>query len=410
MKIFGSEIWVGRFIEVIALVVICLCCYLIVNKLTGKKIWGLVAGLLPLTQPIIRDWSLQYRVDMLAVMFSVLGLWIVIRYKNSKWIYASIPIFLLGLLTKISAISGLGATCIYLLIYNRKVFFNYASMMFVGLIISFGGIQLLSGGWYFSNIITWNVTAFWTLPVIITNISSIILPLSALLSLAVFYVISKIKEKYYSLPLLFLGISAIVDFGSGLRVGGFLNYYLEFIIAVCMCATLILPTIIDKAKERYILTNKVDFHGLVIAGVFIISLTICLKTAFPFPSEKYNEEVEYVKNRISDTQKPVITENTGLVVSAGKDIYAEFFIVTNATRLGFFDDTEYVNDYKNQKFDYIILRIPINERQYGDGHFTKEIMDAINENYTLIYHPEMNFYWYGIALYESNNKLLSCKE
>jgi len=73
--------------------------------------------------------------------------------------------------------------------------------------------------------------------------------------------------------------------------------------------------------------------------------------------------------------------------------------------LGLIDDTNYVNDYRNQYFDYIILRIPIYMRLDGDLHFKKEIIDIIGENYTLICEPSETFYWYGLFVYESNNKI-----
>jgi len=411
IKIFGSDLWVGRTVMVISTLIICWLLYLIVKRITGKRTYGIIAGLLPFTHPVIRDWSLMARVDMLAVMLSFVGFYIVLRYKDSKWIYLSTFFFSIALLTKISAVAGIGATLAYLLIYNRRVFCKYFPILLFVVGTPFVILGIITKGQYFDHIMLYNATAstFWNLATITTNVSIVILPMIVITIIALALTVKMFRKKHRTelkmLSVLFFVIALAINFFFALRPGGFINYYLEFIFGACLCTAIALPLIIEKAEMELRTRGKIFANGFLIMLLVANFGTICYKHAFPFPNEKYTEEAKIAVEIIKDTDRPVVTENFGLVTNAGKDIVCEHFMTTNAAALGTWDDTNYVNEFRTQYYDYIILRVPTYKRANGDWHFRKEIIDLIDKNYTLIYEPEENFYWYGIYIYKSNNTL-----
>ena len=411
IKVFGSDLWLGRTVMFISTLIICWLLYLIAKRITGKKVYGIIAGLLPLTHPVIRDWSLMARVDMLAVMLSFVGFYIVVRYKDSKWIYLSILFFTITLLTKISVVSGIGATLIYLLIYNRKTFYKYFPLTLLAIISSFALMGIITKGAYFDHILLYNATVntFWNLATIITNVSIVILPMIVVSAIALIFTAKILRKKYRTglnvLIALFFVIAMVTNFASALRPGGFINYYLEFIFGACLCVSIILPSIIGKVEMEYRTKGKVLANGFLVMLLIVNFSTICYKHAFPFPNEKYTAEAKIVTEIIKNTDKPVVTENFGLVTNARKHIVCEHLLATNAAVLGTLDDTAYVNSFREQYYDFIILRVPTYKRTGGDWHFKKEIIDLIDKNYTLIYEPEENFYWYGLCVYKSNNTL-----
>jgi len=411
IQIFGVHLVIERSIMFASTIIICVVLYLIVTRVTGKKVYGIIAGLLPLTQPIIRDWSLVARVDMLAVMFSITGFYIALRFRNSRWMYLSIILFACAFFTKISALAGAGAVLIYLLIYNRQMFVRYAGILAGSIAGIFGLLQLITKGGYYYNVFFCNNTIdkVWNLPSLLTNISIVIFPLAIIFVIAATKTIRTFRNKNRSdldtMIVLYFLVAMGLDCIIALRPGGFINYYLEFIIGACLCTSIALPAIIKRAQQDYMQKRKVMASGLLIMLMITGFCTISPKNAFPFPSIKYTEEAKIATQLIQDTNRPVITENSALVVNAGKDLYVEPFDFTNMAALGLIDDTNYVNDYREQYFDYIILRMPTCKRVDGDLHFKKEIIDIIKENYTLIYEPSENFYWYGLFVYESNNKI-----
>ena len=413
INMFGNELWTTRLIMCVSAIIISVMLYLIVYRLTHKKVWGLIGALIPFTQPIIRDWSLMARVDMLAVMFDIVGLYLVIRFMNSKHIYWSIIPFTLAIFTKPTFIAALVAVLIYLLINNRRVLWRYLVILIPVVAICIAILQVMTDGHYLEHVVVASRTVDLTWPwaVIQINLVGVLTPLAIILALAVLYIKKSfsrwaLRLKDIDLLGLFLVTSVVIGFISALRPGGFINYYIEFIYASCLCAVLILPRFIERTIEKYREHTAVGSYALILAAMFILMLAVSPKSAFPFPNEQYDEDVAIVTEIISDTNEPVITENTGLVMNAGKELYAEFFVITNWAQLGIWDDTNYINDYRNQKFDYIILRVPLSERPDGDGHFNKEVMQAIRDNYTLIYSPPDNFYWYGLCVYESNSKYM----
>lgn len=407
INVFGNDLWVTRVVMCLSTAIISVMVYLIIHRMTGYKLWAIIGALIPFTQPVIRDWSFMARVDMLAVMFDIVGLYLFIRLKDSRHVYWSIIPFTLAVFTKATCVAALAAVLLYLLIKNRRLLLKYAvcfGVLFGG---CFAVVQYISGGQYLTHVVTASRTTsvFWNLAALETNWVGVLTPLAAILALAILYVKKCRRAREMSVFALFFVVAFAVDFVSALRVGSFVNYYIEFILATCICAVLILPRFIEMAKSQYKKgVSAVAPYALVLAVLFVLLAVISPKHAFPFPNGQYDEDVAAVTEIIGDTDRPIVTENAGVVVNAGKDLYIELFIMTNWAELGIWDDSSYVAKFEEQEFDYVIMRMPISHRPDGDGHFSGEVMDAIRNNYTLIYSEVENFYWYGISLYRANNR------
>jgi hypothetical protein len=416
IKVFGWSLNLGRYLMFGATIISCGFLFLIGKEISRKWYVGLVAGLLPFTQPTIRDWSLMARPDMLAVMFSVIGIWIVIKTEKteSKWIYFSIVLFVIGILTKLSAMSGICATLLYLMINNRKVFWKYAGIFGLTIGLLFIADRIFLNGEYVTHIIKYNNTnpVFQYQMAFVNNLETVMFPLSIIMIMALTYMVRRLlKERNFALiPCYFFGTLAI-DFLTALRAGSYINYFIEFILMACLTAALMIPEIIIRIKkEEDIIRNgkRILFSTstlLITLLLFQPLMKVNYVHAFPFPNEQYDSDTRKVIEMIKDTDKPIPTENAGLVLNAGKDPLIEPFVFTNMSRLGLWDDSDYLDGYIEQEYDYLILRIPMYMREDGDGHFEKEIAHAIEDNYTLVFEPKVNCYWYGLCLYEANRKL-----
>lgn len=403
IKAFGAELWTGRLIMCMSTVVISVMFYLIIMRLNGNRLWALIGAILPFTQPTIRDWSLMARVDMLSVMFDVIGLYLFVRFKNCNHRYWSIIPFILVTLTKLVNIAGLLAVIVHLLITNRRQLLKYLVVFVPSLIATFVIMQVVSGGEYLNHVVFYNGTTefVWGMDIILNNWRTVLLPLSAFAMLAVVYVRDRWFKNIGIIGWFFL-LAFFMDFFGGIRPASYINYFVEFIYATCLCAAFVLPVLFMRVKVKRAIKQH---YAVMVAAIFIVMLVVGVKTAFPYPTEQYTRDVEIITEKIQDTDEPIITENSGLVLNAGKELYAEYFLVTNMAALGRWDDTNYVNDYQEQKFDYIILRTAHYNRPDADGHFSRPIMDAIKKNYTLIYDPKPIFYWYSVCLYEANDRL-----
>lgn len=415
IHLFGFSLALGRAVMIISTLITCGLLYLIALKLTGRRLYGVIAGLLPLANPIIKDWSLMARTDMLAVMFSVAGVYLFIRFKESPkgWLYASIPLFVLAFYTKQTAIAGVLAVMIYLLIKNRRTFVKYAIafIMPIGVILVIG--NLLTGNEFFRHMFVYNQTypTFWPLNAILEVLQDVLIITATPLILGFVYAIKHPKgfASIYFLTALMTGLATLF------RNGSFLNYMIEATFAASLCAALLLPELAEWLRSQkttspmpasYIGIKKTTIiYALLTVLIYYLAFMGC-QHAFPFPNEKYENEFAVAAAMISDTNEPIPTENAGLALYAGKVPYIEPFVFTDMTDLGYWNETQYIEDLNNQRFDYIIAIAPItNPPRSGHGHFSHAVIKAINENYSVAYYPEANYYWYGLCVYEANERI-----
>ncbi len=404
VKLFGAELWVGRAISFISALVVCVLIYLIVKGISGRKGYALLASLLPATQPIFRDWSMMARVDMPAVMFDVIGFYLVMKFKNSKYIYLAIIPFVIAGMIKLTAIAGLIAVIVWLFLYNRKKLIIFSALSAFGLMMILLPLEIISKWTYLNHIITYNNTIQNIhLGTFLVLLNGFVYPFMILGVLSIFYLRECSKDGDWSLPCLFFISALMIGLLTTLRSGAASMYYLEAIIASSVSALLGF-FYLSKSK---ILVAGVANYGFValLVGIFVIYAS---KANFVLPDKQCTDEINTVKVILSDSQKPIITENPSLAMAIGKDLYIEYFIFTNMTRLGYWDETPYIKKYKEQYFDYVVLSAPIDKRIADgvlDGDFTDVVLEAIDNNYTLIYQTD-NLYWsYSMFVYEANGKL-----
>lgn len=408
VKLFGATLLVGRALSFSAALIACFLLYLITTRLTGKKSYGLLAALLPATQPIFRDWSVMARVDMPAVMFDLLGFYIVVKFKDSKWFYLAIIPFLCAMMIKLSAIAGLIAVGIYLLIYNRKRFLAFAGLSAIGLIAILIPLMIVSDGTYLNHIVTYqNTIKNIHLGTFLFLFNMMIYSILILLVLVIVYLRRCLHKREYTLAGIFFVVAFVTNTLATFRPGAASMYYFETIIATCICACLALPYVLSYFRRK----------GFQPQGVVIIVVLVMIfgyygvQHNIESPDEQYTEAVTIVETIMSDSKNPIITENPAIALNMGKDLYMEYFIFTNMTRLGYWDETAYVEKYNEQYFDYVVLRVSLSDRVRDvsngriDGDFTDAALMAIDGNYTLVYET-VNRYWpYSLFLYEANGKL-----
>jgi Dolichyl-phosphate-mannose-protein mannosyltransferase len=397
--LFGPDLRIGRIYCLIATVIIAIFIFLIARRFSKNKIICAIAALLPMLHPAYRQWIMQARCDMVAIMFSVIGVYIAIRWQSDKRIFWSIPLFLLAVFTKQTAIIGAGAVCLYLLITNRKTFLIYTGIFLVSLAAIILAGNALTDGQFFKQLWDYDQTVpfTWSLNFVALNNKAIFYPLMIILPFIAIILLRKPNlYKQYLIPLLWLLISIIITCVLLYRKGGFVNYGMELIIISALCFALLLEHV-----------NNIHFKKF---HIIIICLLIPLQILLSFsvkplrmPDKDYATAIAAVKEIIKNTNEPILTENAGLVLSAGKTPYYEPFVYTNLEQLGYFDQNIVINDLNNQRMDYLVLERPESPGNYDSTRFTPQIVAAIDSNYRIEY-TFFNFSWGSLfCVYESNS-------
>lgn len=389
-KVFGSGLWLGRTIGFISGLAICVLLYLIVLRLTGNKYYALLGALAPATQPIFRDWSVMARVDVVAVALELLGLYIFIRWQRT--IMSALP-FALAMMIKLSAVAGLGAVLVYLLIKDRKQMLIYGGCFVIVLLVAILPITIVTGGEYLKHSILYQQTqGLVYLPRVVYMFNQFAMPLLIFVIPAILY----IKKHGFNVVALFFVVALLLNTFETFRPGSASMYYLEAVVATCLCGVMGL---------QYVLTNKLQKFESV--AVFAVALLIFAFYAprhnADFPNKQYTQDIEKVEQIVRQSDKLVITEISS--VPNPDQLYIENFIFTNMTRKGYWDEASYIQDYEDKKFDYVLLRTPLEDKIEASAHgikdelFTDEVMEAIDQNYQLVYQTDSDQFPYSIYLY-----------
>lgn len=408
VKLFGATLLVGRAVSFVAALIACYLVYLIVVRITGKRIYGLIGALLPMTQPLFQDWSWMARVDMAAVMFDLLGVYLVLRLKDSKWFYMAIIPFICALMVKLTAVAGLVAVVVYLLIYNRKRLFPFVGLFVLGLAAVITPLIVISHGEYWKQIILYqNTIQNISFPQFLALFPGFLYPFIGLLVFLLLYVKRQLNRKRYTVLGLYFIIAFAIDVFTTLRPGAASLYYIEAVMVGCICAPIGLSYIMPYIRRKWSQLNVVN----VVVGLAVLATVIMPLRYTAFPDQQYTDSVNQVESIVSDTHNSILSENPAIPLNLGMDLYIEYFIFANMSRLGYWDETPYLGAINSQYFDYVLLITPlkyrIDEMSRGipDGHFTDEALTSIGNNYSLIF-VQLSSYWqYSMFLYEANGKL-----
>jgi len=291
---------------------------------------------------------------------------------------------------------------LYLLFTQFKKGLLYSAIVavLIGSSIIIG--DTLTSGMFFKELFTFNQTSpfMWANKGIITsNFNLTIYPLIGTMILSIFYAMYNRKN----ILSWWLVASLVWDTFSLVRNGGYINYYVEAIIVVSICAVLAIPKLelaFAKVEDRRNII-LLWFMGLMIVWQIFVSCFM----PFEMPNKEYTLAMKQTTEIISDTNKPIITENAGLVLNTGKQLEIEPFVFNNLYNLGLWSDSALANRIDNGGFDYVVVRSILATRVLPLGHFTIGIQNAVTDNYTIIY-QDSNYSWYQTIIYESNVKII----
>lgn len=397
--IFGLGFEISRALMAAATVVSCVFCGLIVYQISKRKLLAVFAGLLPLAHPIARDWGVQARVDPLAVMFSVIGIWWMVKFAGNKWFWIAPLFFVVSFYTKVNVIGIVAAVAFLVVVVNWK-----RALIFSGICTALVAIPMLAFRPLFDHMIVYNNQPIWenVFALKLPDILMFAMPLIGILVIAAMYVRKNIK----TLPCIWLVTAVVITTVLLLKHGSSTNYYIESVYAVSICAVLGIPMLASYAKKHL----KWQSAGVWIIVIMIIPiLSPSNLHVIPFPNDEYTEAVSEVQAIIADTNEPIPTENAGAVVMAGKDLLIEPLVFTRLADIGMWDESKYVYDLETQRFDYLVLRSPLEDHvKNPHGHFSAAVSAAMAENYSLIYeHDNANAWWYNFRVYEANRRIVS---
>jgi len=391
-NIFGSSLVVGRIFNLLCTGADMMMVFSIVQHFTKDKLIAVIAALLPITAATMIGWSMYIRVDMLAILFELVGFYLFIRLYEKKSIYflLSIPFYLLAIFTKQSIAAAAVACTLYLFIQNRKLGVAYGGLLLLLGLAIFATADKLTGGDFYREVILYQrtVPAIRNIGEVISVIMTSMILFLPHCVMAVWF----IKEQLTHVVSILIVSAFILNSISLLHPGGNVNYFFETIFTLSIGAGLFLPTILQyQGKAINMIGTSVCFLIMLLVYNFMFGI---------FPDKGFTARCRTAESLIADASYPIMTENAGLVLDAGKVPYYEPFVFNNLTQLGYFDGNKVLHDLTSNRIEYVITQYKL---PYDTIYrFDNELQTAIANNYHIIY--DTTDFQYCFVVYEANNR------
>ncbi len=389
----------GRAISLAAALVSSVFIGLLAVQAGAKRAAGLLAAALFLGHPYVSIWSGLARVDLLALAFSLAGLWIIVyRPQSYRWLAAAALCFTLSVFTRQTFLLAAPiASLAWLWSHSRKHTLPFGLLLGGLWAACFSLINLATQGGFYLNIVVANANQYElgrTLAML-RQLAVIWLPALLLSGLAAWRAIhawarnlaGQPKAGLYPLsPAAGLAIYAVLALASALtvgKVGSDINYFLEWIAA---CAILIAalaanPTHQPARWGKFIpAILAVQMLWAVISGVFLYQATAARRWAqIDTYHGLYAEVVE-----ASQKGQVLSDDYLDLVFLAGQPITYQPFEYGQLYHAGLWDPAAFAGQIGSGQISLILIGGDTLEKECC---WPPALVGAIESHFQVVQHP-----------------------
>jgi hypothetical protein len=392
MLLLGKTLLSARLISLLSSLGVGYLIFLIVKKRTKNKILGIFSALLFFSSFVMFWHTSQARVDMLALFFSLSGIYLIQDYKKGRNFYLAIMFFVLAFLTKQIFVAAPVASFVYLFFKDRKKSFEFFSIIAVLAVFSFLAINFLTHGGFFAHMFEYSKGIMATDFELLT----LLLEKNIMILLISFYYFYKNSSELLGLYFIF----AYVLFFSilFLRMGGWVYYFLETAITTSVLAGVILNTVFSGPKKRFF---------IIVMILLVVQLVIFVRhdprsVLFIFKSKAYpplvnieadNKMASYIQNATAN----VLVEHASYARANGKEVSPESWSLIELQQNGIVTGEETLEFLENQDYSLIIYY----SRFDGIGGF-KEYLEGEYEQIDKIRWMDLSFHYRDWLVYEKS--------
>ena len=363
--------------------------------LTRNKWYGVFSASLFWGQPFVLIWSSFARVDLMALAFSLLGLWILYRYwdSTSGILLASLCLLISAFTRQTYVLSAPLAGFVWLLHCNRKRALAFILIFGGAGLIIFGMINAITKGGFLVNIVMANINRY-DFPHALSMGRQLLFIWPIILIYSVITIMLTVISRFKKLPIdpgqtlqqpfIFYGLTfytlgaLIISFTIG-KIGSNVNYFLELITACVIWSGIALKIIFDQKK-----TIKWAFFGI----LFIQSIWVL---GYSYRISQLNLQDLWGKLEVdksidmkvqSAVQKGTVLSDDfmDMVVLSDQPVYYQPFEYGELYYAGLWDPAEFVNQIRNRQFPLIIVG---GNSLYKNCCWSPSMIEAIRSNYQI---------------------------
>ncbi|MGN6673968.1 MAG: hypothetical protein ACTHMA_11745 [Thermomicrobiales bacterium] len=383
---------------------------------TRKALLALWAALAVLTLDLVAVWAVRARPDHLALACNLAGLaaiWVhwpapaaakERRPRDWPLLGLAVGCFALGFFTKQTLLAAPAAAGLYLLVARPRLGLTFGALYAGAVLIPFLLIDLVTRGGFYQHIVafhsSWSAAdyrhlaepfarRYWPL-----LLGAALLPITVLLTARGRAARRADRDL---LPALYLAFAALGSLGAGTH-GGNHNHFVETLVVAVLCAALLANRLLEAPRPWTHLVGAVVpvLLSLALLNEAHVGVTGWLARDFrtPLPAERAGWA--QVASFVTNDPGPVYSDNVGLLLVAGKDVYyTDPFTLAYAVNTGQWDDRALVARVMRGDFSLIALRYDLFDQDAAKGpptDMTPALYNAIRARYRVVQRNVMVLY------------------
>ncbi|MCX7705068.1 MAG: glycosyltransferase family 39 protein [bacterium] len=366
----------GRMVSFLSLIIICFLIFKVVRHY-GSMIAGLIAAGIFFCSPVSINYGSLEVVDMLALCWTIAGLYSAIKKTKAGFILSGL-FCALAFLTKPTFVLASTGIIISLIMSGEKK--KYFLSPFLG-IIFFCFIYLFLK--YRDSVFT-HLLILNTLPFSFSHFFNVFSQVGIRHSLLFVFLamfIGSMKDK--NSPFYWYCVLSPITLLFAAKIGAEANYFLEIIALSSISLGIFFEKIQFISKQAILLTLVSQlflFLPFKPAPVFTKTYGQEMPAAIGSdPSSTLKEAGELIAGELLSVSEPILSEDTGWLVVAGKDVIIEPYQFSQLAKYGRWNENFIVEMLREKQFNLILLNSESYEKQ--SEKFTQNMLEAIRNNY-----------------------------
>ncbi|MBM3135544.1 MAG: glycosyltransferase family 39 protein [Chloroflexi bacterium] len=425
VRLLGTSFLAGRIIAVPATLLLAALCGWLVWQTTRHRLAAVIAGLAFLGSPYVYHWAPLFRVDLLGLLFSVAGLYVLWRANKPQRpftdysLYLATILFLLGLYTKQSFLAAPLAALLWLLFRDwRRALLLAGLLLLLGLPPFLLLNQATQGGFAFG-LLSANVNPF-SARLLLGQVADFLRTFAVLFLLAVYAWLDRLRHPspgrggaggevafLARLSVLdFYFVTALATIALAGKVGAWQNYFFEPLLVLCVFAGLAIARV--QADSRWQMADgrwRIDSKGqiplsigyrlsaigyqravaILIPALLLVQAILMWHT--PTAARQLMADNRQAYERLSPLIRAqtglILSEDLGLLVLNGQEVPYYSFEYAQLARTGRWDQQWELAALRQQHFSLVVLERGTRENPDRYQRFTREVLSEVDRSYAL---------------------------
>ncbi len=358
--LFGPSLLVPRALSLAATCGLLAVIFLLLLRLGRDRVASAFLAFALLGPWFVETWGALGRVDMLACLFSVLGLLLWERDPEQASRYRAYPFFWLAFFTKQNALLAPAAVLAHLLLQDRRAFRRALLSFALPLLALFGALVLTTGGEAWRHLVTYTAAAEYEWPRMLESYEEFLLvtwPAQALIVAALVFATRGVLAGSGRVFVLYwlLNLVGLVTIA---KAGAAQNYFIEPWLATLLLAGVALRALSVRFPDSGSLSCM-----WVLAVVLVASLVRAEAKRLPQAIRSPDRARDFIAltQAIRETDGPILSENLSILVVNRRPVLVEPFGLLQLSRRGYVQPDRVVRDCERGFFSLVVTEHRLGE-------------------------------------------------